>query len=575
MNLAFANFQSFHGEHQIPIEPGCWFLLGDNQDGSKVSSNGAGKTTTCSLIPWALLGKTHMGVEKDDIIHREADAVSVELEMTDLWVKRTKERGHSERLEFMHRGKRCAEASLAETQRALSKVLGISDRLFFNSIWIAKDSRSVRFLSAPPAERLSLLEEMLENEQLALGRKRALDVRRQAESDLAGLQSKMEMLRSEEEKQRQRLLRAQEQYQDAARTLNVQQHQRANQRNDLSKRIADLTVDLLSPPKVAPEGLALEYSVAKALADKLSLQVHTLDTQAHLRIQESCPMCRRAFDPSDVEKLYRTRNQAQEELDVTNLSLQNTRGEVRRLEDALVAYRGRSLETDEKKRQLEDLKRRLIEAENADQGESPLVAFRRVIDDSKAAIDGLQGTIAEMERHVQRKAAEIPDLKFWEKAFGPQGIRNLLLDDLRSLMSHHVNQYALDLAGDAIRVEFPQSDRGFVIMLHTPIGSADLHTFSTGEVWRASLVVLLAIRKTLTYLQQTDLDLLILDDATGTLDEAGELALVELGPRLAEEFGTVLITLPREHKSIPPDRVIRVRKSCYRSEIIRGRADAA
>ncbi len=147
--------------------------------------------------------------------------------------------------------------------------------------------------------------------------------------------------------------------------------------------------------------------------------------------------------------------------------------------------------------------------------------------------------------------AQREQLKFWKEGFGPSGIRNLMLDDLRGALAFATKRYLYQLAVDTIQVEFPQAGRTrtsqdkFEVDVTMNGHKQPLHMFSDGEEWRASFAVLLALGDVLRGFSRHRIDLRMIDDPLGDLDDAGVTAFMGCAYDMFASSGTVLVAVPR------------------------------
>ena len=565
-------FRSFRDGFSIGLEPGATFILGEVEGSDEFTSNSAGKSSICFSVAWGLLGELSTGAKKDHVICRTEDEVSVRLIFDSLTVERTKKRGAAERLRFYHDG-HWEDGDLAETQKRLESVLGISARLFHNSVWIDPESKTVQFLFAPPAERMKILEEIVEDDAYASARTRAS--RKKEELSRHTDNAEQRLLVIEQQRVRQQglleaLLRTQ---QSAIEEVERHNQEVRGQRARLKAEIEQKTHEKAAADAVAAVNTkALESSLEGILASIQGLQEIISQKSLLLRgappeVGDLCPTCQRPYTKEELKPLWDERTRAEGDVEKLRPSLDGLREketsirlQIREAATSKTAALGLQ-------RELSSLVGRL-EALHEKDKEAAKQAHDESVQKARKNLGELLKNKEEETAAIQAAVRDIPIYKFWEEGFGSRGIRTLMLDDMRTLLSFHVGEYMARLAGDRFRVDFPVGGSGFEIRLTTPTGVADISTFSRGEVWRANLAVLLALRKTLQHTQTTGLDLLVLDDPFSSLDEAGEASLVSIAQELTREFKMVLMTLPRDLPGIPEDCILRVRKTGNESFLV-------
>lgn len=559
--LSLSGFRSFKHRHEISFDRGAVFVLGANYDDPAFDSNGGGKTTLCAAIPWGLYGLLSTAAQKDGVIHRGCDRAEVELRFQDvLHVRRSKERNKPEVLSFWHEG-RWHEGDLAATQEKLARILGVSSALFFNSIWIDAQSKSVQFLWSPPGKRLEILEELMADGIYTAARSRAEVKRKEWEARRVYAKGKMETLLGHEERERQTLNRAKAELAQA--TLNNRiRAQKQNQRQvEVRLAIGRLQAELDSLTQDSPDAILaqiqrLEYEITQVRGKIAEIPLPPTLPKAGT----NCPTCLQDIPEDHVHAVHLRSEEWVQKRKALENSETALREEVLKAKSAKQNYETTAGARRNLERLIHDRNKELATLAEAGSVDPFVQSLEQTIEEAKDAISGIQKNIHQHEQILHESNQKIPLYKFWETGFGSRGVRSLLLDDVRAILSHHADQYARAMAGEQIRVEFPAGDKGFEILVHTPEGVADLNTFSRGEAWRANLSVLLALRKTIASLNATRLSLLVLDDPCGDLDDSGVRAVVSTVQELSSEFGTVMVTLPRKVDNIPEDDIIRVEK---------------
>lgn len=560
--ITLSGFRSFKDRHDLVFDRGSVFVLGTNHDDPAFDSNGGGKTTLCAAVPWALYGALSTDAKKDAIINRDSEKAFVELRFEDkLHVRRSKERNRSESLSFWHEG-RWHDGDLAATQEKLTKVIGVSAALFFNSLWIDAQSKAVQFLWATAGKRLELLEELMSDGIYASARSKAEEKRKQWETKQAFAKDKITAFMHAEERERQTLARAQAELAQASFERKARLQKQGQRQVELRLELGRLQAQLDeftgtdTPDALTAQRQRLEWDL-----HKLSQQISDIPLPPRLpHAGTTCPSCLQDVSEDHVHSVQARSEAKLKEREVLQAKADRIREEVAEVNQKIKDYSSttsvrRSVET-----VIRDRKRELSALAEASTEDPFVLSLEQTIESAKDAIVGIQKNLQQHEQILHEAHRQIPLYKFWETGFGQKGIRSLLLDDVRALLAYHVDLYTKSLAGEQIRVEFPASDKGFEIILHTPAGTAELNTFSRGEAWRANLSVLLALRKTISYLNATNLSLLILDDPCGDLDDSGVRAVVSTVQALSSEFGTVMVTLPRHVDNIGEDDIIRVEK---------------
>jgi DNA repair exonuclease SbcCD ATPase subunit len=572
--IFLSGFRSFLEGHELSLNPGSYFILGENHDAEEVAdSNAAGKTSLVSVIPWALYGKLPTGAEKDNIIHDMADEVRVKVIFDGLTVERWKRRKSAEKLVFRFQGEK-VEEDLRITQEKLEKVLGVSARLFFNSIWLDRESRTVQFLFSPPAKRVEILEEILESEAFSRAKKVTSSRTAELSSEIHQIEARLQTLWEQEANQRRRLQEAQASYAEAAASVSKRRTAIAAKGAALREEIRLAEEELSRPLSADQMQILREMAQLKAELEEVrktkirwaSLASPDVDLLSDKRV---CPTCLRKISPDELRSLRREVEEAAQEFKKASSREVELSSQLKALEDSLTACRQDLLKRQALQEKVKNLKAQLQALGQEVTEEDPaLVHFRTTIERAQDALRGIQKTIEDQQASLFEVKHQLNLYRFWDKAFSSRGIRSLLLDDVRGILSHFSNLYARKLAGKDVHVEFPKSETTFEVLINHRGVRRDASDLSRGEVWRVNFCILLGIRKALYVLNRTGLDLLVVDDPVGDLDVTGGHTIVDLCRSLEGEIGHVFTTLPREFPGIPEDRVLMVEKRNGISRIV-------
>ncbi len=563
-SLTLRGFRSFFDEFSLEFDKGPLFLFGKNEkDPEKFRSNAAGKSTVFMALCWCLTGRLPMKVKKDEVINRQSDECFVEVAFDRLLVRRSKKRGYPESLYF-RAGADEGKGDLAEVQRELSRILGIDNALFYNSLWIDGESKTVQFLFAEDAQRMEILEGLLAADLFARTRKIASDTLTEAKERRAKHTAEIDSLMAQKEREQARYERAAAALAEYDERVAAAEQKRATRRQEIETTLQDLRQQLASAKALAAkandaaeEVKSLEHQEASwqrkmAVAEA---EQATLRRLSELRAGQPCPTCGQAVAEDglkaairDLKKIRKELNEAEKRWRETGQKLQAARAERREAERA-------EFTVESLRRQIKSLKTE-YEGLNEPPADITREALRATVAEARKNLCVVQAGQAVAEDGLKAAKQDVEDYTFMVEAFGSKGLRTIMLDRVRVMMQHHVNQYMLRLVGHAFRVTFPPSKSGFAIVLETEDGPVSVECFSKGEVWRANIAVLMALRKTLQYTRTTPLNFLVLDDpCSGSVDEVGVENIVETIRALSEEFDQVFVTLPQE-VAVPYDRAL-------------------
>lgn len=249
----------------------------------------------------------------------------------------------------------------------------------------------------------------------------------------------------------------------------------------------------------------------------------------------------------------------------------------------------------ELKSQIEHHENRLATRRSYDEHQNWLRHADSWAGQSKAAKDLIDAVKAEQSPHLQTLTAmvtrhtetlqeleaadekltelvlKIDQLQFWDNAFGPKGVRSLLLDHVTPQLNSSANRYLDILSGGLAKMEFhttktlangDQRD-DFHVEVEYENGASDYRKISGGERQRPNLAAMFALGDLAASRAQSPIELRLLDEPFDNLDGLGAEQVVELlKQEIVPQSGTVLVMTHDDNlKSLITDRVTVVKEN--------------
>jgi DNA repair exonuclease SbcCD ATPase subunit len=158
---------------------------------------------------------------------------------------------------------------------------------------------------------------------------------------------------------------------------------------------------------------------------------------------------------------------------------------------------------------------------------------------------------------------DIAYLRYWEKAFGYQGIRAVLLDDVAAKLTETANNYLKEMMGGTLWIDcHTQSSNKdgekrerFEVQTFNSFGAGTYYGNSKGEQQRIDIALSLALHDIARTRSNSPIGFTIFDEVFERLDEAGCDSIIRLLHKERNAFGTVFVV------SHNPNLTIRFPKS--------------
>lgn len=154
-------------------------------------------------------------------------------------------------------------------------------------------------------------------------------------------------------------------------------------------------------------------------------------------------------------------------------------------------------------------------------------------DEFKANLETLSAQIDKMNKNLSI-------LETLKKSFSTNGLIAYKIENLVKDLENEVNNYLAELSDGRFTIEFVVSSDKLNVEV-TDYGKAvDIMSLSSGELARVNTATLLALRKLMSSMSKSKLNVLFLDEVINVLDEQGKERLVEV--LLKEDLNTFIVS---------------------------------
>ena len=134
----------------------------------------------------------------------------------------------------------------------------------------------------------------------------------------------------------------------------------------------------------------------------------------------------------------------------------------------------------------------------------------------------------EVNSDILNLKSKVQNLTILRKAFSTTGIVAFKLENLAKELEETINHYLSEFSDGQFQLIFRLTGEKLNIVIFNHGKETTIESVSGGEFSRIQTSILLSIRKLLSRLGGSHINLLFLDEVTGVLDEAGKERLVEI-----------------------------------------------
>ena len=567
--------------------------LNDNTVTQILGTNGMGKSSIPLIIEEALYNKNSKGIKKADIPNRYVnDGYSIYLSFTkdEDRYEITVNRKTNIKVKLEKNGNDVSSHTATNTYKTLQEVLGVDFKTFSQLVY-QNTNASLQFLTATDANRKKFLIDLLHLE----GYVELFEIFKSASKDvssrsatIAGKLATVEkwlkdnklsdtfilpMLdlqidTSEDEKALSSLM---------VEIQNISEKNKKINTNNQYKRLLD-QIDMLA----IRNSTVTQYESYDDLQSELgSLQAAATGAQRTLtkfeKLKEVCPTCKQPIDVSAEKAMIAGERanllSAQEKINEikpqiirikdNNAELERNEKAQKDCEDLLRSF-DRSLPTyilDKEKLEdeLQDIRKRLQDAktklaDNAAENErrTKLNTRIQVIQEQTAEFVEQQEEYDGKLAGNQKLESELDVLK---KSFSTNGLLAYKIENLVGELEELANEYLAELSDGRFTLEFVVSNDKLNVEITDNGNVVDILALSSGELARVNTATLIAIRKLMSSISKSKINILFLDEVTNVLDDQGREKLVEV--LLREDMNTYIVSHGWSHPLLEKIEVVK------------------
>ena len=548
-SLHFSNWLSYGEDNYIQFDAAPLTQITGN--------NGAGKSSISVILDEILYGKNSKGIKKEELANRNIKKCTIsgtlDFEHKGSSYTINYSRYKTVKLELLRNGIDISGHTATDTYKIIEEIIGLDYKTYAQLVY-QSSTTSLQFLTATDGDRKKFLtalfglEHYTDLSNLVKQAIKDFSVKQSFETgrlELATVfleENKVvpERVEVPEDMSVPTCPHIQEIKDNIASLATTNQ---AIARNiKLKEKLRELPPEPEAPEQLKIQAVSNEIAV---LASKITaVETDLRNIQA---LKNSCHVC---LQPVDQEAKATLVTELQEKLkllkderatkSVEQASLQRARdakmswvNEKTRMDQVRAAIRD---DLPNKELDLHELQasllghEKLLALEMAKYNQNK-VDIRRAIsrntqaDTIRAQLETFQTSINESNLKIVKYKDILGKLGYLKTILSPQGLISYKLEFLVKQLESVINEYLVQLSDGKYRLSFKLEDDKLNIHINESLSVLSL---SAGELARINVAVLLAIRKMLNMTHNSSINLLLLDEVAGVLDEFGKQTLVEL-----------------------------------------------
>ena len=568
-------------------------LLDDNTVTQIIGTNGTGKSSIPLIIEEALYNKNSKGIKKADIPNRYiGKGYNIKLAFTkdeDTYLVSI-DRKTSVKVKLEKNGEDISSHTATNTYKTIQDTIGVDFKTFSQLVY-QNTNASLQFLTATDTNRKKFLIDLLHLENYVELFDIFKEAARVVSLEINGIQAKLDTIEKwladnklgdtnilpmldlpissdEDEKQFRHLTKEIE---------NISEKNKKISKNNQLRRLLG-QIDL-------QEAQSCTVTEKKSY-DSLQAQVgtHTQVAAGSQRLIEKlnklgdvCPTCEQEVDPTFKQALVQTETK---KVTDAEKEIERITEEIRRIKNDNSEFeKAQKLEGDWKdlyrsidkslpptlldKQELESrlasvraqLLERKSELENTAKENERRTRHNTRITVIQEQTDAFLKELAEFQDVLGKQEGLLSNLDILKKSFSTNGLLAYKIENLVKELEELANTYLAELSDGRFTLEFVVSNDKLNVQVEDDGKIVDILALSSGELARVNTATLIAIRKLMSSISKSRLNILFLDEVIAVLDDTGREKLVEV--LLNEDLNTYIVSHGWTHPLLEKKEVVK------------------
>ena len=531
-----------------------------------IGTNGMGKSSIPLIIEEALYNKNSKGIKKADIPNRYVNnGYSIDLSFTKDSENYTViiNRKTNIKIQLLHNGEDISSHTATNTYKSLQEILGIDFKTFTQLVY-QNTNTSLQFLTATDTNRKKFLIDLLHLENYVHLFDIFKEAAKSSTASLTAIEAKMAtiekwlqdnklsdttvlplseiQINTEDDEKELRSL--------SIELQNISEINKKISTNNQYKTMLS-KIDLTNVQNITATGLK-SYDTIQAERGGLT-QIAAGSKQAiekMLKLGTHCHTCEQSIDQEHMQELVQAE---QSKIDVAKARVVEIKSEI---EEIMENNRQFELKVSMQK-EWEDLYRSIdnsipTDPLSASSLEDRIESLGTALQEAKDSIntiakenekrtrrntriqviqeqtDGFIADLDECTALFNEEQSIASNLEVLKKSFSTNGLLAYKIENLVKELEELTNTYLAELSDGRFTLEFVVSNDKLNVQITDNGNVVDILALSSGELARVNTATLIAIRKLMSSISKSQINILFLDEVVNVLDETGREKLVEV-----------------------------------------------
>ena len=568
-------------------------LLDDNSVTQIIGTNGMGKSSIPLIIEEALYNKNSKGIKKADIPNRYInDGYKIVLTFTkdnDVYSVNINRKTNI-KVKLEKNGEDISSHTATNTYKTIQDIIGVDFKTFSQLVY-QNTNASLQFLTATDTNRKKFLIDLLHLENYVELFDIFKEASRLVSSEITGLQAKIDTIEkwlvdnklsdttilpmldleidTEEDEKALRFL--QKEIENIS-----EKNKKISQNNHFKEALQQINIQKAQSSSIEAiqsyDHLQAELGEHKATLTGSQRLIAKLN-----KLGDHCPTCEQDVDPEFINSLKDLEARKLVEAEEKSGEIER---EIQRIKESNIEFeRCRKIERDwvdlfrsidkslpdisldkgELEGKLEDVRANLLLAKEQ-LSSTARENERRTKQNTRIQViqeqtDGFTNEREQVSAVLDKQKALVSNLEILKKAFSTNGLLAYKIENLVKELEELANTYLGELSDGRFTLEFVVSNDKLNVQVTDNGKIVDILALSSGELARVNTATLIAIRKLMSSISKSRLNILFLDEVIAVLDDAGREKLVEV--LLGEDLNTYVVSHGWTHPLLEKIEVVK------------------
>ena len=537
-----------------------------------VGTNGVGKSSIPLILEEVLFNKNSKNVKKADIANRyigKGYDISLDFSVDDDLYNISVSRRATLKCKLTKNGEDISSHTASNTYKTLGEILGIDFKTFTQLVY-QNTNTSLQFLTATDTNRKKFLIDLLKLDDYVSYFETFKEAVRVSSQSVTSLNAKTDTivkwftdnkLESIELLEKGDLPKIEEKDEKRLRQLQLEieniseKNRKINDNNQLKQQLKSIDIaKLQKDAEMHPElhDTSRLRETIGAWKSELAFEVNMRDKYESLKNSEDaeCPTCSQPIDFQFIQERYDEHNERasncssfikrdEESLekleDENKIHRQSTRGVkeweqlYRSIDTSLPSAISDREEVESEIRELEnkvqEARRKLEEViqenESRERHNTRIDIIQEQTKEFESELDGITAELSAVED-------KLTILEILKKAFSTNGLLAYKIESLVKELESLTNDYLAEFSDGRFSINFIVENDKLNVLVTDTGKVIDILALSSGELARVNIATLVAIRKLMTSISRSQINVLFLDEVNQALDEAGKEKVVEI-----------------------------------------------